>query len=247
MRNQLFAVSLVFGCVSTNPETSSLRDRFPKQAGVVLENPVGLRATEHGFAPALDVGDANLTLSLPDQAEDPVRFRLGGGFEITMRELGAAGPGSIEDHAVAYPRTGGTSFWSVAEHGYEEWLLLGADAVRHGLPVATWEIEGGALRQVDEAIEIVDDTGAVRLNITAPMAYRADGEQVAARMQANGSRAELLADAEGEDLLIDPLIFLPGGGTSSSSSSCCLDLHSLKLTPLGCQPLDPLHLVACGH
>jgi hypothetical protein len=129
------ALGAGFGCAATEePEAASaLRQRFPDQAARVLEN------------------------------SEAFRLHLAGGFEVRARELGASGQGVLTGHAVAYARDGGTSFWSATPEGYEEWLLLDADRVKRGAPVAAWEIDGAVLRQEGEAVAVADATGVTRL------------------------------------------------------------------------------------
>ena len=88
--------------------------------------------------------------------------------------------GVLAAQAVAYARDGGTSFWSATLEGYEEWLLLDAASVKSGAPVAAWEVEGAVLRQEGEAVAVADERGVTRLHVTAPAAYKAGGQPVAA-------------------------------------------------------------------
>jgi hypothetical protein len=166
------ALGAGFGCAATEePEAASaLRQRFPDQAARVLENSEAFVAREQGFSTD-ETGDVEaallrrggLSIALPASAEGMVRLHLAGGFEVRARELGASGQGVLTGHAVAYARDGGTSFWSATPEGYEEWLLLDADRVKRGAPVAAWEIDGAVLRQEGEAVAVADATGVTRL------------------------------------------------------------------------------------
>ncbi len=112
-----------------------------------------LVAQEGGFATNIggDVEAAlqrrgGLSLAFPASADEEIHFHLPGGFDARVRELGASGKGAVIEHAVAYARDGGTSYWAVTEEGYEEWLLLDAAHAKSGVPVAAWEVTGATLR-----------------------------------------------------------------------------------------------------
>lgn len=105
---------------------------------------------------------------------------------------------------MAYRRARGSSFWTATPGGVEEWLLLDAEAVQRGAPVAAWDVRGGALTEREGVIEIADATGAARLRVTAPAAYAAGGREVRVRLTAVGERIALFVDAEGEQVLVDP-------------------------------------------
>lgn len=50
--------------------------------------------------------------------------------EIRVREIGASGEGTAVEHAVSYPRAGGTVFWAAVPGGLEEWLHRTSRAMR---------------------------------------------------------------------------------------------------------------------
>ncbi|XXT14270.1 kelch repeat-containing protein [Sorangium sp. So ce429] len=208
------------------PAGDDLRRRFPDQASQVLETSEAFVEVEGGFALA-STGDTNrdldiaafsrrrgeLQAALPARGEGAVRLRLPGGFEALVREIGAEGEGAIVERAVAYPRKGGTSFWSAIDGGYEEWLLLDAGVATADAPAAAWEVDGATLRQQGDAVEVVDETGAARLRVTAPAAFARGGRPIAARLTARGATLELWADAGGEPALVDP-VWAPAGTMS---------------------------------
>jgi len=218
------ALPAAFGCAaSEEPDaTSALRQTFPDQAARVLEGREAFVAREDSFA-ADDEGDietalarrGGLGIALPASADGEIRFHLIGGFEVRVRELGASGQGVLADHAVAYAREGGTSFWSTTNEGYEEWLMLEAGFASSGAPVAAWEVGGATLRQEGEAVAIADEAGVTRLHVTAPAAYKAGGQPVGARLTVRDARIELSVDACDEAVLIDPL-WAPAGSMSTA-------------------------------
>jgi hypothetical protein len=206
----LFLFGMAAGCGSRSsvpPERVTtgvdvLRDGFPEQAPLVLDRGEALVAAEEHYA----AGDAQsgVRALLPKDGAGVLRFTAHGAFEVRVREAGLAGAAERAHSSMAYRRTGGTSFWTVDENGAEEWLLLGAGHVRRGAPVATWSVEGATLRQVGDVVLLADARGVPRLRVTAPAAFAKGNRPIAARLRVAGDRIELLADADHEDLLIDP-------------------------------------------
>jgi N-acetylneuraminic acid mutarotase len=174
---------------------------FPDQAARVLEAPFGFSRARNGFAAR---APSDVRATLPRRGDGALRFTLDAGFEVRVREIGAAGSAVPSGHAVTYAREGGVSFWAANREGYEEWLLLDASAVRRDAAVAAWEVEGASLRQRASAIELCDTRGGSRITVTAPEAYARGGRAIAARLVARESRIELFVDAEGEPVLVDP-------------------------------------------
>ncbi|WP_438039012.1 kelch repeat-containing protein [Sorangium sp. So ce128] len=217
----LFGGALLAGGAGCGPEAPAgvkLRQQFPDQAAQVLEASEAFVAVNGGFSLAslsdpsreLDIEAAllrrgGLHAALPARGEGEIRFHLPGGFEARVRELDAEGEGELTERAVAYPRKGGTSFWSAIDAGYEEWLLLDAGVARADAPAAVWQVEGATLRQQRDAVEVVDEAGAARLRVTAPAAYARGGRPIAVRLAVRGATIELWADAGGEPALIDPV------------------------------------------
>jgi hypothetical protein len=65
-----------------------------------------------------------LSATLAKSPDEPVRFILGDGLEVHVRERGIVGGGALEGRAVSYLREGGASFWMASEGGFKEWLRL---------------------------------------------------------------------------------------------------------------------------
>ncbi|AUX46017.1 uncharacterized protein SOCE26_075200 [Sorangium cellulosum] len=235
----LLLLGALVGCSSEGEpapgSSEALRARFPGQVREVLETRAGFVATGEGFivrSPRAGRGfrPASETIEavLPARGEEGLRLRGQKGFALTVRELGAAGEGTIEGGAVTYARAGGRSYWTVMEGGgVEEWLLLEAEAVSRGAPVAVWQVEGAALRQQGEAVEVVDEEGRARLRVTAPRAYAEGGRDVKARIEAIGERIELWVPTSGEAMLVDP-VWLPAGEMSAARGE-----HTATLLPGG--------------
>ncbi|AUX22245.1 uncharacterized protein SOCEGT47_027460 [Sorangium cellulosum] len=206
-------LGLLLGCSeAADPlDARALRRQFPEQADAILQGPFAFTLQGASFessrtvdAPAALSGEPGLHPRFPRDGDGAVRFPLPDGSEVRVRELGASGAGEIAENAVAYARRGGTSFWTALEDGYEEWLLLEPGAVRRDAPVAAWQVDGAALRQRGEAVELADARGALQMRVTAPEAYAAGGRPVATRLVAQGERIELWVEAEGETVLVDP-------------------------------------------
>ncbi|WP_437593625.1 kelch repeat-containing protein [Sorangium sp. So ce1000] len=226
----------VAGCTlgSEPPTADDLRLHFPDQASQVLGTNEAFVAVEGGFGLASTSalkGDADalfhlrggLHAAMPARGDGDVRFHLPGGFEAHVREIDAEGEGEIVENAVAYRRGDGTSFWSAIDEGYEEWLLLDAGVARADAPAAAWQVDGATLRQQGDAVEVVDESGAARLRVTAPAAYARGGRPIAARLQVHGQTIELWADAGGEPALIDPV------WSSAASLSAARDEHTATI------------------
>jgi N-acetylneuraminic acid mutarotase len=188
----LLGVSL--GCSAPPLDAAELRRRFPEQADAVLAGHLPLLATEEG----------GTRVRLPARGEGAVRFALPGRGEVEVRELDLSGQGAPAEGAVVYARRGGASFWSATSEGGEEWLWLGAEAVRRDAPAAIWEVTGATLREQGEAVEVIDGSFAPALRVTAPAAYALGGRPVATWLSARGARLSLWVDAEGEEVLVDP-------------------------------------------
>ncbi|WP_437506872.1 Kelch repeat-containing protein [Sorangium sp. So ce1099] len=209
----LAAALLLVGCGAEPEDTSAaaLRLRFPAHADAVISAREAFVPAVDGFRlDATDPGGAWLRAArsevvLPRDGSGEIRFRGAEGGEIRVRELGAFGEGQMAERAVSYGRAGGASYWTATEGGVEEWLLLEEGVARRGEPVASWQVEGAALRERGAAVELVDEeSGAAVLRVTAPRAYAASGRTVGLSLRARGSRIELSVDAGGEAVLVDP-------------------------------------------
>ncbi|XXX77105.1 kelch repeat-containing protein [Sorangium sp. So ce134] len=213
----LAAALLVCGCGAEAEDTAAaaLRLRFPAHADAVLSAREAFAPAAGGFLLAATerggpwVRAARPEVELPREGSGAIRFRLAGGGEIRVRELGAAGEGAVAERAVSYRRAGGTSFWTATDGGVEEWLLLDEGVARDGEVVAAWEVQGALLRERGAAVELVDEVrGAAVLRVTAPRAHAASGRPVTAALRVRGARIELsvdMGDAVGEAVLADPL------------------------------------------
>lgn len=193
------------------PPADALRLQFPLHAAEVLQRDDAFVATDQGFtvvpAPSGEGGFLRLTADLPRDGAAPLRMRPGHGGEIEVREIGAMGEGTVAERAIAYRRAGRTSFWTVIPGGMEEWLYLEAGAVQPGEPVAKWEVTGAILHQNGAAVDLVDESGAFRMRVTAPVAYTESGREAHAMLSVEGSTLVLSVDAAhiaGEALLVDP-------------------------------------------
>ncbi|WP_437647217.1 kelch repeat-containing protein [Sorangium sp. So ce362] len=230
----LWVAACLSGC-SAEPEppasADSLRRQFPGQSAAVLEAREAFAGDGEGF----HLGSAEVSgrpsrphVVLPREGSEPIRFRTPAGVEVQVRELGAAGEGTPVGQAVAYRRSGGTSFWSATEHGVEEWLLLD-EGIARGEVVAAWEVEGVTLRARGEAVELVEaGRGAAVLRVSAPRAYASSGRPVAMALRARGSRIELSVDAGGEAVLVDPAWVLTSGAMNAARRG-----HTATLLPSG--------------
>ncbi|WP_437877113.1 kelch repeat-containing protein [Sorangium sp. So ce513] len=217
----LFApLAATSACAQPEPPAAEvLSERFPTVAARVIHRGDEMVARGAVFTLPDDRAAGPLSVELPRDAAEAVRFRLAGAdgcagpatecpgaLEIRVREAGARGKVTRAGRALAHGRPGGTSFWTVEPSAAEEWLLLEAEAVQRGAPVASWHVEGATLRQVGNVVLALDEAGTPRLRVTAPAAYASAGERpVAARLSVEGATLALHVDADGEAVLVDPL------------------------------------------
>ena len=197
---------------------------FAAQATEVVEG-AGFFRSPHGFAArpettaiheAVAAAEAALSargglrLELPARGDKAARFSLAGGFTAEVREVGAEGEGRQVRAAVAYRRSGGTSYWRATPMGYEEWVLL-AEAGEG--PVAQWEVTGGQLRQDGDDVLVADASGKPQLRVTAPKAYGAGGEPARAWLRAESNVVAVYTTARGR-ALVDPMWTTTGSMTT---------------------------------
>ena len=222
------------------PPREALHDRFPTHAPRVLHGAEPFVATGQGFAVPLS-GDlaaavakrGGVSAVLPKRAEDGIRFHLLGGLDFRVRETGASGETMLAEGAVSYTRPGGTSFWTATDDGYEEWLHVNEGVATKREPVATWEIDGATLREVNGAVEVADVSGAGQVRVTAPAAFAQGERRVATRLAVNGARIELWVEAEGEPLLVDPVWTTIGSMTTARQGHAALLLNNGKVLVSG--------------
>jgi MYXO-CTERM domain-containing protein len=210
--------SLGLGCgAGADPPSGesgdALRRSFPEQAARVLDRAEAFADAPSGFAlktdpSALLTTRAGLRIDLPKLGGDAVRLHApaGSGTEMDVRviEHGLAGEGALSGGAVGYPRAGGTSYWAASEGGFEEWLSLDAGIARAGQIVASWKVEGGTLAEEGGVVLVLDEQSLPRLRVTAPAAFAAGGRPVTPRLDVHGDTIDLLVDAGGEAVLVDP-------------------------------------------
>ncbi|MFO0755207.1 MAG: kelch repeat-containing protein [Byssovorax sp.] len=232
------------GCVGCGGEPEShdadvLRLRFPEQAKQVLEGTEPFAEVAGGFT--LDVPTErlpyehrSLRVTLPRLGTDAVHLDLPGDFSVKVHESGMTGPGMLAGRAVAYPREGGTSYWSITDQGYEEWLMIDAGIAKRDVVIASWDVEGAVLRPAgDKTVELIDEQGQPRIIVKAPAAYAARGRSVDAALSVRGSTIELRADANGEAVLIDPTWFAAAAMTGARQQHISILLNDGRVLVAG--------------
>lgn len=194
----------------------TLRQRFPEQAATILgpaafgEGAARIAANKEGLGSGGarrrgGEGASELDVRFPSRGDSAVRIGGPRGSSIRVREVGAYGDVEPAGVAMTYARPSGASFWTPTDGGYEEWLLLEAGVAFGDRPIAAWEVEGATLRQAGELVEVLDAEGVPVLRVAAPAAFASGGREVATTLVARGeTRLELSADADGEEVLVDP-------------------------------------------
>ncbi len=198
------------GCSGEAVESpaSLLRASFPQQAAQVLAGAGSFHASGRGFSTVRAdeaAGWVGLAAELPAEGDGAITLALPDGGELRVREIGAEGRGEPVEGAVTYRRARGSSYWTVAPGGVEEWLRVDAGGLGEGGLAATWALEGGLARQEGAVVDIVDATGAVRVRVSAPAAFAAGGRPIASRLEAHGATIALHVDPTADEVLIDPL------------------------------------------
>jgi hypothetical protein len=212
---------------------TALRQRFAEHSVKVLGQDEGFATSSRGFAlksPGAAGRWRSLELTLPEEGAGAVQMRLPGGFELRVREMGAEGKGRVVEGSVVYRRAGGTSFWTAAPGGVEEWLHL--SNARRGEVAATWDVEGGTARQSGEEVEIVDGSGVPRIRVSAPVGYAAGGGEVGVKLGGMGAKIELIVEGDGE-VLVDPLWVAAGQMSTARAGHTATRLANGKVLVTG--------------
>lgn len=206
-------------CAPEADPEDALRAAFGEKAQRVLEAQHSFQPESGGFVAEAGAIPAwagperprrgALGASLPRKAEEAIELQLPSGRKISVRERGVFGDADVAEQTVAYRRDGGVSFWKLTEAGVEEWILL--DGLPESGEAGSWEVRGLRLQQHGSAVDLYDDAGVAQVTVSAPAAYRGDGQPVPVRLVAKGNMvvAEVQA-AVGERVLVDP-VWVPAG------------------------------------
>lgn len=205
----LLAALLLSACSPGSAPTAegALRDAFPAQAARVLERGEGFAPGPRGFVSrgaAPQDAWARVTAELPNDAGGEVVIRAGT-LTLRVREIGGSGAAVAAGRSVVYRRPRGASFWSAEAGAVEEWIHAGPGEAASGGALAAWDVEGGAVQQRGDAVEIAGDAGAARIQVTAPTAFGVGGRPLRAWLEARGTRIALHVAPTAEAVLADPV------------------------------------------
>ena len=207
-----------------SPAVERILAAFPDQAAKLLAMKVALVETKAGdgfevATAATPRASRRLSIHLPRNVREPVALESAH-LSLRIHESSllapapareASGEGAVQGTAVAYSRQQGGSFWTATEGGFEEWLHLPKGIAHAGEVAAAWEVEGGTLRQdgelaqTGEQVDVLDAAGVPRVRVRAPAAYAVGGKQVPVRLRVEDQRIQLLVDAGGAEVLVDPV------------------------------------------
>jgi MYXO-CTERM domain-containing protein len=199
------AIGACAGGSEVEAQADALRADFPEHSARILDDRTVTVSTEEDGYSIVIAEERGAAALFPHRASQAIRIDLPSGGRVYVRETGAHGDVKPAGSALTYARRGGASFWTRTAAGIEEWLLLEAGHAFAGETVAAWEVEGADLYQRGAVVELRDpDSGAVRMAVTAPVAYAAGGREVPVRISARGNRISVDVDAGGAAVLVDP-------------------------------------------
>jgi hypothetical protein len=199
------AIGACAGGSEVEAQADALRADFPEHSTRILDDRSVTVSTEEDGYSIVIAAERGATALFPRRASQAIRIDLPSGGRVYVRESDAHGDVKPAGSALSYARRGGASFWTRTAAGIEEWLLLEAGHAFAGETVAAWDVEGADLYQRGAVVELRDpESGAVRMAVTAPVAYAAGGREVPVRISARGSRISVDVDAGGAAVLVDP-------------------------------------------
>ncbi len=176
-------------------------ERIPLERALAERDPVHAPRLDEGGVPSLGAGPLTARF---DAAGAHVAV---GGHELALRAV-AIGRGDVSAPLAEAPQTiAGPEVRAARGAGVTEWWRSLPSGLEHGLTLAERPAGEGALRvelalggglratpRADDAVELRDAGGALVATYAHLVVLDADGDRVAARMEADGARIVLVAD-----------------------------------------------------
>ena len=208
----LLAAVFGFGCggEQMSSPVDGLRSAFPQRADKVLSSPRAWQRVADGYqlesAPSGPWQHGKMKAVVARRAEDGFVIQLDEQFQLRVQEVGARGLVEAAEEAISYATEGGRAYWVATAGGVEEWLLVQRDVTDEGVPVASWQVEGGHLTQWGDSVAIAASAAEpAKVIVSAPLAYGPRGNPISVRLAVKGQRIDVHVEASEGPLLIDPI------------------------------------------
>lgn len=197
--------------------TEHVQSVYAAHRDLVFERPVHIAASDDGLVmrnriPEMeDVPPTSPELAdrfhvtMPERGADAIEMHVTPEVTLRVFEEDVTGDAQQVDGAVSYARSGGRVYWTGFENGFEEWLAIEEGLAHVDQAVATWRVENATLRELGAGVMVADAAGEDRLYVTAPYAWTRTGEEVVATLRVERGRIALHVDADGAEVLVDPL------------------------------------------
>jgi hypothetical protein len=197
--------------------TAHVQAVYAAHRDLVFERPVDIAASDVGLVMrnrVPEMEDVSPTapelvdrfhVTMPERGADAIEMHVTPDVTLRVFEDDMTGDAQQVDGAVSYARSGGRVYWTGFENGFEEWLAIEEGLAHAAQAVATWRVENATLRELGEGVMVTDAHGEDRLYVTAPHAWNRAGEEVAASLRVEDQRIALHVDADGAEVLVDPL------------------------------------------
>ncbi len=191
-----------------------------------------------GFQGDRYVHEASLArLSLPLDGGDPVIWSSDAG-SVSILDLGSAGTAREVAGTIRYERDeGGESIWQARADGAEQWIWIPPTDTTEEILATRYRVTGGSVEQVDDAVIVRN--GELVLKVEAPLARTASGRELAPRLSVADDVISLWIDADGEEVLVDPVWLPAGNNLHARQDFVMVKLNDGRILAVGSGTPDP--------